>query len=59
MKGCAPPIKVQEMAPLLPKVEEATIMPFPLRRVMATPPHGEEDLHLLPFEKEGGSIVNK
>ena len=38
MKGCAPPIKVQEMAPLLPKVEEVTIMPFPLRRVMANPP---------------------
>ena len=32
---------------------------FPIEKSDGHPPHGEEDLHLLHFEKEGGSIVNK
>ena len=44
--------KSREMAPLLLKVKEVTIMPALLRRMMAITPHGEEGVHLLTLKRK-------
>ena len=45
------------MANLLLKVEWGGHHAFPTKEDDGPPPHGEEDLHFLQFEKEGGDIL--